>query len=93
MSDIDNEATGVTEGHSPLHPFGASFEIFFVFRNTAGVSRAEDFCLRLNREMIVRDDPVVLEHSVFLNLVLVLAVADGSGPGSKDNQDGIALVS
>ena len=43
--------------------------------------------------MIVRDDPVVLEHSVFLNLVLVLAVADGSGPGSKDNQDGIALGS
>ena len=93
LVDIDYQTSCIPESVSLLHPLENGFAVFLVIAGRPEVSRTEDFCFWFDSQVIMRNNPLVLDCGKLLNFVDLLVVIDGGRSGPEDADHRIYLSS
>ena len=91
LSHVNDQSSSIPQSISFFHPSVNHFEVLFMFTCTSQITRAEDLSFVLNEQMIMRDDPILINKSQFLNFVLMRVVDDSRCSWTIDHQNGVNL--
>lgn len=93
LVDVDHQTATVAQSVRAFYPLYHCVAVGLIFRGRTKVSRTESVSFFDYSQIVMRDDPTIIDSCHLLHFVFFAIVVDGSGARAKNAQNCINLLS